>query len=75
MWIDAENGSVYTPRMEREMPRVNIYDISVTQAYPSQPYPAVLNNSPHVSEETRRKVMKVIDGCGYVPMPLRVAWD
>ena len=67
MWIDAENGSVYTPRMEGGMPRVNIYDISRHAGVSIATVSRVLNNSPHVSEETRRKVMKVIDGCGYVP--------
>ena len=67
MLIDAENGSIYTPRMEGRMPRVNIYDISRHAGVSIATVSRVLNNSPHVSEETRRKVMKVIDGCGYVP--------
>lgn len=49
------------------MPRVNIYDISRHAGVSIATVSRVLNNSPHVSEETRRKVMKVIDGCGYVP--------
>ena len=53
--------------MEGGMPRVNIYDISRHAGVSIATVSRVLNNSPHVSEETRRKVMKVIDGCGYVP--------
>ena len=46
---------------------MNIYDISRHAGVSIATVSRVLNNSPHVSEETRRKVMKVIDGCGYVP--------
>lgn len=50
-----------------EKPNVNIYDISRQAGVSIATVSRVLNNSPHVSEATRRKVMKVIEGCGYVP--------
>lgn len=46
---------------------VNIYDISRRAGVSIATVSRVLNNSPHVSETTRKKVMAVIDGCGYVP--------
>ena len=46
---------------------MNIYDISRKAGVSIATVSRVLNNSPHVSEATRRKVMKVIDSSGYVP--------
>ncbi len=46
---------------------VNIYDISRRAGVSIATVSRVLNNSPHVSENTRRKVMDVIEGTGYVP--------
>lgn len=46
---------------------LNIYDISRHAGVSIATVSRVLNNSPHVSEATRRKVMKVIESCGYVP--------
>lgn len=53
---------------------MNIYDISRHAGVSIATVSRVLNNSPHVSEETRRKVMKVIDGCGYVPNAFPAVW-
>lgn len=50
-----------------EKPNVNIYDISRHAGVSIATVSRVLNNSPHVSEATRQKVLKVIEGCGYVP--------
>ena len=46
---------------------MNIYDISRKAGVSIATVSRVLNNSPHVSEATRKKVMAVIDGTGYVP--------
>ena len=46
---------------------VNIYDISRRAGVSIATVSRVLNNSPHVSENTRKKVMAVIEGTGYVP--------
>lgn len=46
---------------------MNIYDISRRAGVSIATVSRVLNNSPHVSETTRRKVMAVIEGTGYVP--------
>ena len=46
---------------------MNIYDISRRAGVSIATVSRVLNNSPHVSENTRKKVMTVIEGCGYVP--------
>lgn len=46
---------------------VNIYDISKQAGVSIATVSRVLNNSPHVSESTRKKVLAVIEGCGYVP--------
>lgn len=46
---------------------MNIYDISRRAGVSIATVSRVLNNSPHVSESTRKKVMAVIEGCGYVP--------
>ncbi len=46
---------------------MNIYDISRRAGVSIATVSRVLNNSPHVSEATRKKVLAVIEGCGYVP--------
>ena len=46
---------------------MNIYDISRRAGVSIATVSRVLNNSPHVSDNTRRKVMEVIEGTGYVP--------
>ncbi|MGN0753334.1 MAG: LacI family DNA-binding transcriptional regulator [Aristaeellaceae bacterium] len=46
---------------------MNIYDVSRRAGVSIATVSRVLNNSPHVSENTRRKVMSVIEGTGYVP--------
>ncbi len=46
---------------------VNIYDISRRAGVSIATVSRVLNNSPHVSDVTRKKVLAVIEGCGYVP--------
>ncbi len=46
---------------------MNIYDISRRAGVSIATVSRVLNNSPHVSENTRRKVMAVINDTGYVP--------
>ena len=46
---------------------MNIYDISRCAGVSIATVSRVLNNSPHVSDNTRRKVMEVIEGTGYVP--------
>ena len=46
---------------------MNIYDISRRAGVSIATVSRVLNNSPHVSENTRKKVMSVIEGTGYVP--------
>jgi len=51
----------------KDEPAVNIYDISRRAGVSIATVSRVLNNSPHVSENTRRKVMEVIEGTGYVP--------
>lgn len=46
---------------------MNIYDISRRAGVSIATVSRVMNNSPHVSENTRKKVMAVIEGTGYVP--------
>lgn len=46
---------------------MNIYDISRRAGVSIATVSRVLNKSPHVSENTRKKVMAVIEGTGYVP--------
>lgn len=46
---------------------MNIYDISRRAGVSIATVSRVLNNSSHVSETTRKKVMAVIDATGYVP--------
>lgn len=46
---------------------MNIYDISRRAGVSIATVSRVLNNSTHVSEITRKKVMAVIEGTGYVP--------
>ncbi len=46
---------------------MNIYDISRRAGVSIATVSRVLNNSPHVSDSTRKKVMAVIEGTGYVP--------
>ena len=46
---------------------MNIYYISRRAGVSIETVSRVLNNSPHVSENTRKKVMAVIEGTGYVP--------
>ena len=46
---------------------MNIYDISKRAGVSIATVSRVLNNSPHVSQTTRDRVMKVIEDSGYVP--------
>ena len=46
---------------------MNIYDISRRAGVSIATVSRVLNNSPHVSQATRDRVMKVIEDSGYVP--------
>ena len=46
---------------------MNIYDISAKAGVSIATVSRVLNNNPHVSEETRKRVMAVIDESRYVP--------
>ena len=46
---------------------MNIYDISERSGVSIATVSRVLNNSPHVSEKTRVKVLRVMEECGYVP--------
>ncbi len=46
---------------------MNIYDISEKAGVSIATVSRVLNNSPHVSEKTREKVLAVINDCDYVP--------
>ena len=46
---------------------MNIYDISEKAGVSIATVSRVLNNSPHVSQKTREKVLAVIDDCAYVP--------
>lgn len=46
---------------------VNIYDISERSGVSIATVSRVLNNSPHVSQKTREKVLAVMEDCGYVP--------
>jgi len=46
---------------------INIYDISKKAGVSTATVSRVLNNSPHVREDTRRKVMAIIEESGYVP--------
>ncbi|MBR2924539.1 MAG: LacI family DNA-binding transcriptional regulator [Clostridia bacterium] len=46
---------------------MNIYDISEKAGVSIATVSRVLNNSPHVSQKTREKVLAVIDDCDYVP--------
>lgn len=53
--------------MTRKEGDVNIYDISEKAGVSIATVSRVLNNSPHVSEATRRRVLRVIEQNGYVP--------
>ncbi len=46
---------------------MNIYDISRRSGVSIATVSRVLNNSPHVSKNTRKRVLAVIEGTGYVP--------
>ena len=46
---------------------MNIYDISKRAGVSIATVSRVLNNSPHVSERTRQRVLTVMKDCGYVP--------
>lgn len=46
---------------------MNIYDISEKAGVSIATVSRVLNNSPHVSQKTREKVLAVINDCDYVP--------
>ena len=46
---------------------MNIYDISEKAGVSIATVSRVLNNNPHVSEATRRKVLRVMNQAGYVP--------
>lgn len=46
---------------------MNIYDISEKAGVSIATVSRVLNDSPHVSEKTRRRVLRVIEQSGYVP--------
>lgn len=46
---------------------VNIYDISRKAGVSTATVSRVLNNSPHVREDTRQKVLAIIEESGYVP--------
>lgn len=46
---------------------MNIYDISKKAGVSIATVSRVLNNSPHVSDATRQRVMRIIDQNGYVP--------
>ncbi len=46
---------------------MNIYDISEKAGVSIATVSRVLNNSPHVSEKTRRKVLRIIEQNDYVP--------
>lgn len=48
---------------------MNIYDISAKSGVSIATVSRVLNNSPHVSQSTRQKVLDVMTACGYVPNP------
>ncbi len=46
---------------------MNIYDISKTAGVSIATVSRVRNDSPHVSQRTKEKVLGVIEACGYVP--------
>ena len=46
---------------------MNIYDISEKSGVSIATVSRVLNNSPHVSQKTKERVLSVIEACGYVP--------
>lgn len=46
---------------------MNIYDISEKAGVSIATVSRVLNNSPHVSQKTKARVLAVIEECGYVP--------
>lgn len=46
---------------------MNIYDVSEKAGVSIATVSRVLNNSPHVSQKTREKVLAVINDCDYVP--------
>ena len=46
---------------------MNIYDISEKAGVSIATVSRVLNDSPHVSQKTREKVLAVINDCDYVP--------
>lgn len=65
MSIGCENA--YNLLSSEGLQPVNIYDISRRAGVSIATVSRVLNNSPHVSAATRKKVMDVIEDCGYVP--------
>lgn len=46
---------------------MNIYDISEKAGVSIATVSRVLNNSPHVSEQTKKRVLEIIENSGYVP--------
>ncbi len=46
---------------------MNIYDISKQAGVSIATVSRVLNNSSHVSEKTRKRVLEVMENCGYTP--------
>lgn len=46
---------------------MNIYDISEKSGVSIATVSRVLNDSPHVSQKTKERVLSVIEACGYVP--------
>lgn len=46
---------------------MNIYDISEKAGVSIATVSRVLNDSPHVSQKTKERVLSVIEACGYVP--------
>ncbi len=46
---------------------MNIYDISKKAGVSIATVSRVLNDSPHVSQKTKERVLSVIESCGYVP--------
>lgn len=53
---------------------MNIYDISEKAGVSIATVSRVLNDSPHVSQKTKERVLSVIEACGSCPMPLRAGW-
>ena len=46
---------------------MNIYDMSEKAGVSIATVSRVLNDSPHVSQKTKERVLSVIEACGYVP--------